>query len=263
MGGDPLRGQRVAGPGHEDVGRALEHLTVHERRDGDDRRPQRVAQPRDGEDRPDRDHRVGGPDDDHVGTAERLEHLRGRPGRLDPVQRDVLDRPGRALADHELLERVPGPARLHVRAHGLVAHRQHAGGDAECAARLVDRLGQPGALGQALRAAQAQGEVAVAEVEPDVLAELAQSVHHLEGVAGQAPAALVDPVGEPERDEVGVGGDVAVVDLHVVAGVGDNRQLVRLVEQAARQLGAARPARQQNYHGRSVSPVRRMPACVL
>ena len=82
-------------------------------------------------------------------------------------------------------------------------------------------------------------------------------------VAGQAPAALVDAVGEPERDQVGVGGDVGAVDLDVVGGVGDDGQLVRLVEQAARELGAAGPAREQDYHGRSVRPVRRMPACVL
>jgi hypothetical protein len=37
--------------------------------------------------------------------------------------------------------------------------------------------------------------VAVAEVEPDVLAHLAQRVHHRERVAAQAPAAAVDLVG--------------------------------------------------------------------
>ena len=59
------------------------------------------------------------------------------------------------------------------------------------------------------RPAQPDREVAVAEVEPHVDAELAQPVHHVERVAAQAPAALVDAVGEPERDEVGVGRDVA------------------------------------------------------
>ena len=36
-----------------------------------------------------------------------------------------------------------------------------------------------------------------------------------------------------------------------------------LVQQAAGELGAAGPAGEQDYHGRSVRPVRRMPACVL
>ena len=196
-------------------------------------------------------------------AVERLEHLGRRPGLLDAPELDVLDRAGRALADHELLERVPGPARLDVRADGLVAHRQHLRLDAQRRAGLVDRLGQPGALGEPAGAAHAQREVAVAEVEPDVVAELAQAVHDVEGVAGQAPAALVDAVGEPEGDEVGVGGDVGAVDLDVVGGVGDDDELVGLVEQAARELGSAGPAREQDYHGRSVRLVMRTPACVL
>ena len=48
------------------------------------------------------------------------------------------------------------------------------------ARQLADRLGERRALGQALRAAQADGEVAVAEVEPDVDAQLAQLRHHVE-----------------------------------------------------------------------------------
>ena len=66
------------------------------------------------------------------------------------------------------------------------------------------------------RALDADREVAVAEVEPHVDAELAQPVHDGEAVVAQAPAALVDAVGEPERAEVGVGADVGAVDLDVV-----------------------------------------------
>ena len=265
VGGDALGAERMAGPGEELVGRALEHGAAHERRDGDDggAAPARIASRSSARIGPIEITGLEGPITIASARRERLEHLGRRARVLDAAQLDVLDRPGRALADHELLERVPGPARLHVGAHRLVAHRQHARLDAERPARLVDRLGQPGALGEPAGAAHAQREVAVAEVEPDVVAELAQAVHDVEGVAGQAPAALVDAVGEPEGDEVGVGGDVGAVDLDVVGGVGDDDELVRLVEQAARELGSAGPAREQDYHGRSVRPVRRMPACVL
>ena len=117
---------------------------------------------------------------------------------------------------------------------------------------------------QAARAAHAERQVAVAEVEPHVVAQLAQAVHHVERVAGQAPAALVDQVGEPERDEVGVGRDVGAVDLDVVAGVGDHGELVADdVEQPAGELGAAGTAGEQDYHSSSGRPVRRIPACVL
>ena len=47
--------------------------------------------------------------------------------------------------------------------------------------------------------------------------------------------------------EVGVGADVGAVDLDVVGGVGDDRQLVAGdVEHPARELRAARAARQHD-----------------
>ena len=102
-------------------------------------------------------------------------------------------------------------------------------------------LGQPLAAVQGARPLEADRQVAVAEVEPDVDAERAQPVHDGEGVAGQAPAALVDLVGEPERHQIGVGRDVGAVDLDVVAGVRDHDQVVAAddVEHPARQLRAA------------------------
>ena len=116
--------------------------------------------------------------------------------------------------------------------------------------QLRERLGQPRALAEPPRALEADREVAVAEVEPDVLAERAQGVHHHEGVVAQAPAAIVDAVGQPVEDEVGVGRDVAAVHLDVIAGVGDHDEIVAdLFEQSARQLGASRTARQQNHGG--------------
>ncbi len=117
---------------------------------------------------------------------------------------------------------------MHPRADRPVAHRQHPGSDAERRAsapraRSVSRAPPSSARARSMPDRQ----VAVAEVEPHLDAELAQPVHHVEGVAGQSPAALVDPVGEPERDQVGVGRDVGAVDLDVVAGVGDHDELAR------------------------------------
>ena len=94
---------------------------------------------------------------------------------------------------------------------------------------------------------QADREITVTEVEPDVDAELPQLIHRVEAVVGQAPAALVDPVGQPERDEVRVGGDVGAVDLDVVAGVGDHDELLTgHVEHPAGELGAAGAAGQDH-----------------
>ncbi len=88
------------------------------------------------------------------------------------------------------------------------------------------RLGQPHAVAQRLGALDADRKVRVAEVEPDLLAEPAQRVHHMEAVALETPALCVDPIGQPERDQIGVRRDVGAVDLDVVAGVGDDCQLL-------------------------------------
>jgi hypothetical protein len=60
------------------------------------------------------------------------------------------------------------------------------------------------------------------------------------GVAAQPEAALVDLVGQPVGDEVGIRRDVDAVDLRVVPGVGDDDQVVALVDQPPGELGAAR-----------------------
>jgi hypothetical protein len=60
------------------------------------------------------------------------------------------------------------------------------------------------------------------------------------GVPAQPVAALVDLVGEPVGDEVRIRRDVDAVDLRVVPGVGDDDQVVALVDQPPGELGAAR-----------------------
>ena len=101
-------------------------------------------------------------------------------------------------------------------------------------------------------------EVAVAEGEPDVDAEIAQRVHDREAVVAQPPAALVDEVGEPERAQVGVGADVGAVDLDVVGGVGDDREILADdVEHPARELrptGAAREHDDRRHQPATAGP---------
>ena len=186
---------------------------------------QRLADAGDGEDRGDRGERVGGADHDRARARDRREHLRAGLRLLGAAELEALDDALGALADHELLERAPAGGRADPGAHGVVAHRQHprAHADRLVQARERRRRLQAVLLAQP-RALQAPREVAVAEVEPHLVAELAQRVHHREGVVAQAPAARVDQVGQPEGDEVRVGGDVRAVDLDVIAGVRDHRE---------------------------------------
>ncbi len=111
------------------------------------------------------------------------------------------------------------------------------------------RLRQAPSRAQFGRSPEPDREVGVAEVEPDLLAERPQPVHHLEAVAVQSPTARIDAVGEPERDQVGVRADMRAVDLDVVAGVGDDRQSLRAdhVGHPAGELGAAGAAG-ENHH---------------
>jgi hypothetical protein len=246
------------------VGRALEDLPADDGRDGDHRRVRFAHRGGDAgrvEDRTDRDDGVRGADDDRARVTEGVEHLRGGPGRLDALELDSVDRALGALADHELLEGDPAAAREDAGADRLVAHRQDAGREPERSRQLADRGGQRGALAQALGPSQPDRQVAVAEVEPHLDAELAQLVHRVEGVVAQAPAAVVDAVGQPERAEVGIGRDVRAVDLDVVGGVGDDDEiLANDVEHPAGELRAPASAGQHDHHHR---PVILIPACVL
>ena len=124
-----------------------------------------------------------------------------RRGRRLAAVLDVLDRPLRAVADHELLERRASGRRrvIHVRSGSSVGTSTRAGTPNARRRSSIACVSRAPA-GEPPRAVQADREVAVAEVEPDVLAERAQLVHRGERVAVEAPAALVDRVGEPEGD---------------------------------------------------------------
>ena len=163
----------------------------------------------------------------------------------------------RLLDAAELDARRPGPAELaavadHPLLEGDAVDRTCATGSsvigstrrADAVARAIERRDRPvsrSPRASRARAVAAQREVLVAEVEPDVLAGCAQLVHHRERVAREAPAALVDAVGEPEGHEVRVGGDVAAVDLDVVAGVGDHDEVARRRRRAGRARASRRP----------------------
>jgi hypothetical protein len=101
------------------------------------------------------------------------------------------------------------------------------------------------------------GEVAIAQVEPDRLAEARDLVESLEGLSGQAPAlALVDDAAQGVADRVEVGRYVEAPDLGVVAGVDDDGEIARIDEahEPAEQLGGAGAARERgDVHGNAES----------
>ena len=270
VGGDARRSQRVAGPGHELVGRALEHRAA--RRAARRRRPARArahgfAHARDGEDRADRDHRVRRPDDDRAAPrrSPRAPRASARGARCRGARRPRPGPPPRSRIMNSW-NGVPAPARLTCVRTGSSHIGSTRAATPSAAPGLVDRLGQPARP----RPAGGRGAAHSARSRSPRLNQTSSPSSRRPSMTWkvsprQAPAALVDAVGEPEGDEVGVGGDVGAVDLDVVGRCWRSRRgRRRHVEQAARELGAAGAAGEQDDHGRSrQSPVIRIPACVL
>ena len=130
----------------------------------------------------------------------------------DPLELDRLDRALTLVDDQELLQAATALRRGDEGPHRLLAHRQHPRCYAERPPDLRLRCGQRAALGHELSPVDRGGEVEVGEAEPPRRAELDESFVDREAVVLEAPAALlVDRVGEPVRDEVGVDADVEAV----------------------------------------------------
>ena len=128
-----------------------------------------------------------------------------------------------AAAAHEVvLERQRAFVGVDERAHGIVRHGQYGGGDAE---RLRDgcrEIGELAAGGQQPGTAHVDGEVAVAEAEPGVAAELAQRIHEAPGLVAAAPAEdRVLQIGKRVGHGVDVGRDREPQVLEVIGGVDD------------------------------------------
>src|ERR1700732_5552652 len=83
-----------------------------------------------------------------------------------------------ALPAHEVVLEV-NPARVaaHAGTHAVVAHRHHAGTDAEAPANVGGHFGQCLPQAQATGALDVQREIAIAEPKPVLAAERANAVH--------------------------------------------------------------------------------------
>ena len=89
-----------------------------------------------------------------------------------------------------------------------------------------------------------EAEVAVAEPEPRLAAELAGRLERVPGLVGAAPAALlVGDARERVEDAVEVGRDVQAEHLDVVADVAYDGDVVRVDDSETRRAGTARRRR--------------------
>ena len=92
-------------------------------------------------------------------------------------------------------------------------------------------------------------KIAVAEAEPGLAAQRTDRLHERPGLVAPAPAGRrIVEAGQRIDQRVDIGRDGQAEMLEIVAGVGDDQQIVRRqhAAQAQRQLGAADAAGQRN-----------------
>ena len=182
--------------------------------------------PRRLQDRADRDHRVRGPDHDRLRGRDRVERPRAW-RRRRPRRGSRRRRPGPRLAPlimNSWSGHHPSWASTRVRTGASLIGSTRARTPSAAASVAWASVSRRAAV-QRLRArSHADREVAVAEVEPDSTPSSRRPSITWNVSPSQAPAAFVDQVRQPERDQVGVRRHVGAVDLDVVAGVGDHDQ---------------------------------------
>src|SRR5262249_31073966 len=108
------------------------------------------------------------------------------------------------------------------------------------------------------------GEIAVAELKPGLAAERRERRHEGPGFLAPAPALLgVAHPRERVHERVEVGRDRKPEMLEIVAGVGDDDQLLRRQDpaQAERELGATDPTGERHDHRNKSSSGGRTSVC--
>src|ERR1700674_4051743 len=94
-----------------------------------------------------------------------------------------------ALLAHEVvLEVDPARVAAHAGTHAVVAHRHHAGTNAEAPANVGGHLGECLPQAQATGALDMQREIAIAEPKPVLAAERADAVHERPRLVTPTPA---------------------------------------------------------------------------
>ena len=173
-----VRGRRAARePREHPVGRPLDGAAADQRADGDGGRAplaQRRLDLGDGEDRADADVGVARRDQDQVGAGERLEHARRGPRRVGALVANAVDLVAVPARDEPLLEGKASRRRVEPRAQAVVGRRQQPSLETRARAR-ADGDGDSGSPRRsACVRTRWRPEVAVAEPEPRLAAELAR-----------------------------------------------------------------------------------------
>ena len=211
-----------------------------------------------------------GPIDDRVGASRARRAPRGVGRRVLRARGTRRPRPGPAALSRIMnsWNGVPAALRSDVRADRFVAHRQHVRRDAQrvSRARRSPRSAARPPLSRRARRRQMR-EVAVAEVEPDVLAELAQAVHHVRRCRPRCPS-RARRSGRRARTSRGRGRGRrsrrrSRCRRRCWRSPTRSSPSTSSIPRASLRRRSRRRAGLPVGHSSSGSPVRRMPACVL
>src|SRR6516165_6409508 len=160
-----------------------------------------------------------------------------------------MDNRSALLAYKVVLKVDPARVGAHAGTYTVIAHRDHAGTDAEAATNVGGHLGQCLPQAQATGALDMQREIAIAEPKPVLTAERANAIHKRPRLVAPAPAGggIVDArknVGQ----RVDIGRDAQSKILEIVASICDYEQFAGRQDeaQAEHQFGAADPAGQRH-----------------
>ena len=245
---------------HPDRGQAgvrhpAERLAADDRRDPDHaggRLAQRLAHTGHTEHGADRNHRIGGSEQDGVRTGDRVQDARGRLGLVGADREDrVRGRLG-AVAHPPLLEvhclallRLLWIVDHDVGFHAVVRHRQQAHAGLPAVAQGLGHRRERVAGAQHPGPDEVGGDVLVAKAEPGGLGAVGgELLLDGPGLVRVAPAALgVDAAAQRVHAGVEVRADAQAVHPDVVAGVHQRGHLVRRVWAVARRADRRQPQR--------------------
>ncbi len=199
----------------------------------------------DGEDRPDRERGVGGPDHDDVGVVEGVEDPGCRPRRLSSDEAHLVDRIGVSPVHEVLLEGEPAVVGAELGPEAVVGGGHHGHREPVGSAQPSGHLRERDALAEPTGPSQVGGEVTIPERETSVAAEALEGLHHGGGVPVDAPSRLPLDPGEGVGDGVEVGRDVEPEHPLVVAHVHHDGEGRAGCEQGPRHSGTADTTREE------------------
>ena len=188
---------------------------------------QSLEDARNGEDRANAGDGIAGREQHDCGRHDGIDHARSGFGLIRSGETNRIDRILIPALHEIFLEAQLADGRVDPGFHAGIAHGENARLHAHPGGDVGGHFGQSFALPKQFCAQQVDGEVAVAGVKPDGLAQFAHGLQAKESVALHAPAALLaEQSGQHVGDGIEIGRNVKSPPLQIVSGVDDDGEIL-------------------------------------